>query len=422
MTYPEALTYIQGINTAFCKPGLERTYSLCHALGDPQEALRFIHIAGTNGKGSTLAMLESILLAAGYSVGVFSSPAVRDFCEQIRADGKAIEEKDLADLVTEAAPVAEGLTDKPTSFELLTALAFLYFKRQGCDIVLLEAGLGGRLDATNVVKTTVLSVITGIALEHTAFLGDTVEAIAGEKAGIIKPRVPVLFGGEDASAREVIEAKAKALHAPFYAASHDKLLHIRPSLDGTLFDYGEHRDLSLSLLGLYQPKNAATVLEAVRILNQNGFSVPETAVRAGLSRTVWHARFEVLSRDPLVIYDGAHNPNGIAEAVRSIKAYFGEQKIVLLSGVLRDKDYTEIADMLALVTLCAFTVTPDSPRALSAKEYAEALRARGIDALPAETVADGVEAALERAKKEQAPLVCLGSLYLYKDVLLSNFS
>ncbi len=416
MNYTQALRYIENVNTAFCKPGTERTSELCRRMGDPQKSLRVIHIAGTNGKGSTLAMLERILIEAGYKVGVFSSPAVRDFKEQIRINGAPITESALAALTAQAETHVAICADIPTSFELLTAPAFAHFKAEDCHIVILETGLGGKLDATNIIERPLLSIITGIALDHTVFLGDTVAAIAAEKAGIIKEGAPVLFGGADPEAGAVIEKTAKEKNAPFFSVPQEDIRHVRPSLDGTLFDFGARKDIRLSLLGLYQPKNAATVLSAVDILVKNGLAIPETAVRRGLADTVWHARFEILSKDPLVIYDGAHNPQGIAEAVRSIQAYFGTRKIALLTGVLRDKDYKEIAAMLGAVAAHAFTVTPPSPRALDAAEYADVLRAAGIPTDAHTDIKEAAHAALAYAKKTSLPLICLGSLYLYQSI------
>ena len=204
MNYEQALTYIHSVNWAFCKPGLERITELCKALGNPQKGLRFIHVAGTNGKGSTSSMLASILQNAGYRTGLYTSPYIRTFCERIRVDGENIPEDALAKLTEQIQPIAEKMADKPTEFELITAIAFLYFKRHHCDVVVLETGMGGRLDATNLIERPLLSVITGIALDHTAFLGDTIPQIAAEKAGIIKAHCPVLWGGEDAVAADAL--------------------------------------------------------------------------------------------------------------------------------------------------------------------------------------------------------------------------
>lgn len=417
MNYPQALAYIQNSNTAFCKPGTERVEELCRRMGDPQNKLSFIHVAGTNGKGSVCAMLEAVLLRAGLRVGVFSSPAVLDFNEQIRVCGAPIGEEAFASLACRIRPIADGMTDRPTSFELLTALAFAHFAETDCEIIVLETGLGGRTDATNVVENTLLSVITGIAKDHTAFLGDTVAAIAREKAGIIKSGRPVLFGGEDDEAYAVIAQAAQEKNAPLYRVERERVRVTEATLRGTRFDFGENKDITLSLMGLYQPYNAATVWTACEILkNTYGFSLGEADRRAALSAVSWRARFEKLSDEPLVIYDGAHNPQGIAAALASIRALFGTQKVLLVTGVLRDKDYHEIALSLASVACRAFTVTLDSPRALDAAEYAQTLCDAGLPAQAFETAADAIEAAKAEAKKSGSPVFCLGSLYLYRAV------
>lgn len=413
MTYQEALDYIHSINWCFCKPGLERITELCRRLGHPERELRFLHVAGTNGKGSFCAMTEAILRAAGYRTGLYTSPYIKTFNERMRVNGENISEEELASLTEELRPIADAMEDKPTEFELITALAFLYFKRHGCDVVVLEAGLGGRLDSTNVIRQPLLSVITGIGLDHTALLGDTHEAIAAEKAGIIKDGAPVLFGGDHEGAAEVIEAVARERGSDFFRVEHGRLGNIRATLAGTDFDFDGMTDLHLSLLGLYQPKNAAAVLTGIRLLRERGLAIPDEAVRRGLAEAVWPARFEKVCKDPLILFDGAHNPQGIGEAVRSIRHYFGEEKVYLLTGVLRDKDYTDIAGSLAAVAERAFTLTPDSPRALSAVEYAEVLTGAGVRAEAFESIAEAFAAAKRAAREAGKPLLCLGSLYVY---------
>ena len=413
MNYQEAIEYIHSINWAFCKPGLERIEELCEKLGHPERKLKFIHVAGTNGKGSFCAMTESILRAAGYKTGLYTSPYIREFNERMQINGENISDSELVELTEYIKPIADSMEDKPTEFELITAVAFEYFARNNCDVVVLEAGLGGRLDSTNIITTPVLSVITGIALDHTAILGDTVEKIAAEKAGIIKEGVPVIFGGEDDSASAVIERVAKARGSEFVRVDYGKLKNINATLDGTDFDYGYLTGLHVGLLGLYQPKNAAVVLNAVHILNKHGFLIKVGHIQEGLKKAVWHARFEKVSKDPLIIFDGAHNPQGIEQAVKSIKHYFGTNKVYLLTGVLKDKNYTEIAQMLATVASRAFTLTPDSPRALSAEEYSAVLRSAGIDATASQSIEQAFKSAKEAAKRDGMPLVCLGSLYVY---------
>lgn len=413
MNYAQALDYIHSISWTFCKPGLERIGELCEKLGHPERDLRFIHVAGTNGKGSFCSMTASILKAAGYKTGLYTSPFIRSFNERMQINGENIADDELAEITALVRPFADSMQDKPTEFELITAIAFEYFRRHNCDVVVLETGLGGRLDSTNIIKTPLLSVITGIALDHTAFLGDTVEQIAAEKAGIIKKNAPVLFGGEDEIAAKVIADTAKACDVPFYRTDYTRLVHIQATLDGTTFNYKDRKDVAIRLLGLYQPKNAALVLDAVDILRENGLDIPEDAVRAGLYNAVWHARFEIVGRDPLVIFDGAHNPQGIEQAVKSVKQYFNGEKVYLLTAVLKDKDYTGIAKMLSEIADRAFTMTPDSPRALDAEDYAAVLQTAGIPAAAFDSIPTAFAAAKAAAKADGKPLVCLGSLYVY---------
>lgn len=417
MNYKEALEYIHGISWTFCKPGLERINELCERLSHPERELKFIHIAGTNGKGSTSAMLDSVLRAAGYKTGLYTSPYIRTFNERMRVGGENISESELAEITAYVRPIADAMTDKPTEFELITAIALEYFRRAKCDVVIFEAGMGGRLDSTNVIESSLISIITGIALDHVAFLGDTVEKIAAEKAGIIKEGCPVLFGGEYESAYRVIAARAAEMKSEMHRVDRSKLSLRESTLEGTIFDFGEHKNMKISLLGSYQPLNASTVLSALDILSERGMSIPESAIREGLAAARWQARFEIISRDPLVIFDGAHNAEGIAAAVKSIKTYFGDQKVYVLSGVLSDKDYRAIAKDISTVASRAFTMTPDNPRALAAEDYAAVLRENGVDANAYPSIDDALTAALDAARNEGKALVCLGSLYTYCSII-----
>ena len=415
MNYEQALNYIHSVNWTFCKPGLERITALCQALGNPQNKLRFIHVAGTNGKGSTSAMLATILQKAGYRTGLYTSPYIRTFCERIRVDGENIPEDKLAQLTEQIRPIADAMEDKPTEFELITALAFAYFAESQCDVVVLEVGLGGRLDSTNVIENTLLSIITGIDFDHTALLGNTIEEIAYEKAGIIKTGRPVLFGGGEGAARKTVLQVAKEKEAPLYLVDRASYKEKSATLDGTVFDYSHYTNLHLSLLGAYQPYNATLVLTAIDLLKQNGLVIDETAVREGLAAVRWPARFELLSRDPVIIYDGGHNPEGVRAAVASIKTYFEGQRVNILSGVMADKDKSEMIETMKTVAVRAFAVTPNNSRALAAEEYAAQLASHGIPSTAYTSVAEGVRAAIESSKKEGVPLICLGSLYLYEE-------
>lgn len=416
MNYDQALEYIHSVSWTFTKPGLERIGELCQRLGNPQNHLKFVHVVGTNGKGSFCAMLDSVLRRASYKVGLFTSPYIKEFCERIRVDGENIPKQALAEIVTYIKPIADAMEDKPTEFELITAIGLEYFRRCSCDVVVLEAGMGGRLDSTNIIPESLLSVVTGISLDHTAYLGDTVEKIAAEKAGVIKQGGTVLYCGNDARALEVIEERACQMGATLLCADKSGLMLTRCDLDGCAFDFGAWKGVELSLLGLYQPQNAANVLCAVEELRRQGMEIPDSAVYEGLRSACWQARFEKLSKDPLVIFDGAHNPEGIDAAVQSVKYYFGAQKVAVLTGVMRDKDYKYVAARLAEVAQRAFCIRPDNPRALDAKEYAQVLTQSGVQASHHESVEQAFARAREFARENNCALICLGSLYMYEQI------
>ncbi len=416
MTYQETLAYIHTINWSFCKPGLERIGELCEKMGHPERCLRYIHVTGTNGKGSTCAMLESILRAAGLRTGLYTSPYVRKFNERMQVCGEPISDEELVEITEFVRPIADAMTDKPTEFELITAIAFEYFRRQKTDVVVLEVGLGGRLDSTNIIEAPLLSIITGVALDHISLLGNSLHAIAAEKAGIIKEGRPVLFGGKTAgSACRTVCAVAQMRHAPFYRVDRSTCKAKRFDLDGTLFDYRDYRDLELSLLGTYQLSNAATVLTAVDLLRGEGLAISEEAVRTGLKNVRWQARFELICKDPVVIFDGGHNPQGVEAAVKSIGSYFPGQKVNLLSGVMADKAYDEMIELIKPVSAKVFAVTPNNPRALSAEEYAGYFRNHKIPAESFDSVEEGIRAAIRESREKEIPLICLGSLYLYEE-------
>ena len=410
MTYDEAIKYIHSVSNFFCKPGLERIRGLCRGLGDPQNELKFIHIGGTNGKGSTSAMLDSILHEAGYKVGLYTSPFVRVFNERMRVNGENIPDSTLARLTERAKAVAEKMADSPTEFELITAIAFDYFREEGCDLVILEVGMGGRLDATNIIGAPLLSIITGISLDHTAFLGDTIEKIAAEKAGIIKAGTPTLWGGTDPAAEAVISENAEKMQSTLYKTDYSALEITKSDLTGSEFSY-QGNEYKITLLGSYQPRNAATVLEAVKRLP---LAIGEEAKRRGLLKAKWPARFEIIKKDPTVIFDGGHNAEGISAAVESIKTYFGKKRVVVVTGVLRDKEYGKIADAISSVALEAFTVTPNNPRALSAEEYAGVL---SCPARACENIDEAVRLGIESALINGTALLCLGSLYTYSEII-----
>ncbi|MBQ9115431.1 MAG: bifunctional folylpolyglutamate synthase/dihydrofolate synthase [Clostridia bacterium] len=441
MTYNEAIEYIHGINWVFCKPGLERIGELCRLLGNPQKGMRFIHVAGTNGKGSFCSMLDSVLRKQGYRTGLFTSPYVRVFNERMRYCGENISDGELAEITSYVRRFADGMQEKPTEFELITAIAFEFFKRKGCDAVILEAGMGGRLDSTNIIEDSLVSVITGIALDHTAYLGDTEEKIAAEKAGIIKRGCPVLYGGSHDGAAEVIKAKANESGATFTRTDRSAISVKSADLRGTVFDYRDTHDIEINLLGLYQPLNAANVIECVNLLNSRGFTVSKQSLYEGLRTASWQARFEIIHRDLLMLFDGGHNPEGVDAAIRTVRRYFGDQKLRIITGVMADKDYMGMVKDISSVAAEVFTVKPGNPRALDAEALAERYRGFGVPARAFPTVEDAVKAAIKASEHHGSPVdantgenpkdavnsennaqnsiptLALGSLYMYCEVM-----
>lgn len=419
MNYTEALEYIHSVEWLGSRPGLSRTEELLEKLGNPEKDVKFIHVAGTNGKGSTCSMLDSVLRAEGYKVGLYTSPYIVRFNERMCINGEPISDGELAELVAVIKPIADAMQDKPTEFEIITALAFLYFKRNACDVVVLEVGMGGRLDSTNVIESPLVSVITGIALDHVSVLGNTVAEIAAEKAGIIKKNCPVVYGGRDDKAYEVISQKASESGSDIVRTAIDKLTVESMDISGTIFHYNNIKNIRLSLCGSYQPENAATVIETVGALNRNGFAVSEAALREGMASARWRARFELLAYDPPVIFDGSHNMQGVTAAAESIKHFFGGEKVFMLMGVLADKEWDQMLSVLLPNAKRMFCVTPPSPRALDSKRLAKECVARGSDAEAFETIEDGVRNAYLAAETQNVPLVMLGSLYMYGDVFFA---
>lgn len=415
MNYEETLEYIHKVSWTGSRPGLTRIEELLRLLGNPQDGLRFVHVAGTNGKGSFCAMCDSVLRRAGYRTGLYTSPYIERFNERIAVNGEPIPDDELSRITEYVKGFAEGLDDPPTEFELITAVAMVYFAEQKCDPVVLEVGMGGRLDATNIIKTPLLSVITGISLDHTAVLGDSVEKIAAEKAGIIKPGVPVLYGGIDADAERVIRDTAVKKSSEYHCTRQYKLKLISATLDGSRFEY-DGDIYEIGLLGLYQPHNAANVIEAVKLLRLCDLNIDEKALRAGLAEASWRGRFELLSRSPVLLTDGSHNPEGIEAAVQSIKYYFGEKKVCLLTGVMKDKDYPKMAAELSQIACCAVALKPNNPRALGSEPYAAEFIRNGIEAYGSTSIREAVAKAYELAVQKEIPVVALGSLYMYGDI------
>lgn len=416
MTYSQALEYIHTVLPAGSKPGLERTNALLSLMNNPEKSLRFIHLAGTNGKGSIASMTASVLTKAGYKTGLFTSPWIFSFNDYMRIDGEVISDDELADIVSRLKLLADTLTDKPTEFEFTVCVAMEYFSRHSCDIVCVEAGMGGELDATNVIPSPVAAVITNIGIDHTAFLGDTLEAIAGVKSGIIKENTTAVIYGSTPKVESVIMDRCTKVGATFVKADRSAVVPLNATLEYQSFNWKSISDIRLPLLGDHQLKNVATVLTLVEVLREKGYSIPDTAVKNGLESVKWQGRFEVVSHSPTFIIDGGHNPQCIDELVNNVKKYITAKPLVVLTGVLADKDYEAMYSEMSKIADFFVTVTPPNPRALTAEKLAEYLVTLGTTATPCKTIADGVSLAKEKAGKN-GTVLAYGSLYSIGEIM-----
>ena len=415
MTYEEALSYIHSICWKGSKLGLDRTRELLGKLNDPQKELKFIHIAGTNGKGSTAAMLSSILEEAGYRVGLYTSPFINRFNERMQVNHQPIPDEELAALTEYVRPHADAMADSPTEFELITALAMVWFARQKCDIVVLEVGMGGELDSTNIIDVPEAAVIAAMGLDHVKELGPTMADIAMAKAGIIKEGGRVVSYGGNPEADEVIAAVCRARNASLCQPDFSAIVPGDFSLEGQTFSYKGWRGLRIPLVGAYQMNNAAVVLETVEVLRQRGWNISDEAVRQGLADTRWPARFEVLRRDPVFIVDGGHNPHGSRATGESLPRLFPGRKITFVTGVMADKDVEHILGLIVPLADQFFTVRPDNPRAMDAGELARRIEAMGAKATACASVQDGVDRAIQ-AEGPHGVACALGSLYMSGEV------
>ena len=415
MTPNEALEYIHSVCWKGSIPGLGRTRELLEKMGNPQNQLQFVHIAGTNGKGSTAAMTANILRKAGYCTGLYTSPYIFRFHERMQVNGQCISDEELAEITAFVKPLAESMADHPTEFELVTCIAMEYFKRHHCDVVSLEVGMGGELDSTNVIASPLVAVLTNIGLDHTEFLGDTLEKICETKAKIIKPGTIAVTYREKPSVEAVIDARCREVGAKWMPADFDSIHLVRASLEGQVFDWGDDTALELPLLGKHQLYNAAVVLTIVKALRERGLAISDTAMREGIATVSWPGRFELVARDPLFIVDGGHNPQCIEALVNNVRDYLNGRTLTVLTGVLADKDYGAMYQDMAQYVSQFVTVTPPNPRALSAQDLKAYLERFGKPITACDTVAEGVALAKELAGREGVVLA-YGSLYMVGDI------
>ncbi len=414
MNYEQAINYIHSLNRFGIHPGLERIEELCRAVGNPQDRLKFVHVAGTNGKGSTSTMIAGALTASGKKTGLFTSPYVSEFLERIQIDGSPADKTLFAQCVTELEPIVAEMAKKemqPTEFEVITAAAFMIFERENCDICVLEVGLGGRLDSTNVIGTPLVSVIASISLDHTAILGETVEEITKEKCGIIKQNgKTVCYPWQEAEAFEVVHNTCKIKNNTLYIPNVRGIIAVENKIDGVRFTYNS-TEYKLSMSGEYQVYNAVTAIEACRLLG-----LDEESIKQGIEAAKVPARMEVIASSPLVLLDGGHNEDGGKAVAESLESMLGGKKIFAVIGMMADKNVESYLEKVA--SLCSFvaaTTVADNPRAMTATELEDKAKKYCNNTLSFDTAIKAIEYAKENIADYDCLLVC-GSLYLAGEV------
>ena len=410
MNAEQAIAYIHSVCWKGSIPGLGRTQELLEKMGNPEKKLKFVHIAGTNGKGSTAAMTASILSKAGYRTGLYTSPYIYRFHERIQVDGVEISDEDLTEITEYVKPLADSMAQSPTEFELVCCIAFEYFYRKKCDIVVLEVGMGGAWDATNVIEVPEVAVITNIGLDHTEYLGDTVEKIAETKSGIFKPHGHAVVYRSTPSVEAVYERVCAERDVSLRKADFDGLVLKAHTLEGQVFDCGSRKNLVLPLLGDHQLHNASVVLSIADTLIGEGWKISERNIYDGIRDVRWPGRFDIVCRKPLFIIDGGHNPQCIEALVKNIRDYLAGKKVIALTGVLADKDYADMYKPVMPLIDRFVCITPPNPRKLEAEQLARYLRQAGAQAQASESILDGVKKAMELAGKDGVVL-CFGSLY-----------
>lgn len=412
MDFLEAQNYLEKVRSQKgIVLGLDTMRHLMAKLNNPQDKVKFIQVAGTNGKGSTAAYLTSILSEAGIKVGRYTSPAVFSSTEQYFACGSCISESEYAQGMTAVAEAAASLDgETPTAFEQETALAFWYFAKKGCELAILEAGLGGDMDATNIVTTTVCSIITSISMDHCRILGNKISEIAAHKAGIIKPGAPIICIEQKEDAMEPIRVAAKAADTPLYEVHRDEVRQIFSDKRESIVFFREFENLHLKMLGTCQPENAALSVQAASVLSRS-YPIEKKHIYDGIEKTRWGGRFELHSGSPDIILDGAHNPDGIRRLRESVNQMFGAVPICYVCGVLADKDYEKEIEILFGRASNVFTVTPPSPRAMKSTDLKVAIKERfpqlKVTSFDSE---DGIEKAMEAAVSQNNPVVVCGTL------------
>ena len=419
MNYQQAMDYIEEAKSYGYTMGLDHIRELCERLGNPQDKLQFIHVAGTNGKGSVSAMLSSVLKANGYKTGTYSSPSVFSYEEKMRFQGKPVTKTMLVKLLEQVKEAADAMEmdekGHPSVFEIETAAAFLYFVEKECDIAVLEAGLGGIEDATNIIKAPVLTVFASISLDHCDYLGDTIAKITEKKAGIIKAGCQVVTLKQLPESLKVLEKKAKELGCVIHVTDPASVKGVKQNLKKQTFTYKEFAKVEIPLLGNYQIANASIVLEAVMALQKAGRNLSEDKIRKGLLETEWPGRFTLIANKPVFMIDGAHNPDAAEKLVESIQYYFTNKRIIYIMGILKDKEYGKIIEKTCPLASMVITVaTQEKRRTMTAYELAQEVQKVNPNVTAVDSVEEAVEMSYLLAGKDDV-IIAFGSLsYLGK--------
>ena len=384
MTYKDSIKYINENSANKIIPGLSNMEKLCSLLGNPQKKIKTIHIAGTNGKGSVGAFIAQGLIENNYSVGRYISPSVLNYRDKLTYNNNWISEEEFASTVSEVKNIIEKSDCKPTVFELETAIAFYWLSKKNCDFAIIETGMGGRLDATNVTDK-IMAVITPIAIDHTKFLGNTIEEIATEKAGIIKDIA--ISAKQQQNAENILVNHSKEI------TFVDKAKNISYSLEKTTFDYKNYNNIEITMLGKYQVDNACLAIEVLDKLNEMGCNINN--IEKSLKNAQWSCRFQVINKEPLIIVDGAHNPHGIKALKENVELYLKDKDTVFITGVLKDKDYNTIAEIMSPLATKIYTIQSQNPRALQAEEYAKAISKYNENVESCKSILQAVKSALK---------------------------
>lgn len=420
MNYKEALKFIEESHKFGMRLGLENSFKLLELLGNPQDKLKIVHVAGTNGKGSICSFISNVLISQGYKVGLYTSPYLETFTERIRLNGENIPQEDVARIVTLMKDKIEEMVKDgyayPTEFEIETAMAFYYYCEQNTDYVVLEVGLGGRYDATNVVKSPLVSVIVSLSLDHIGVLGDTLEKIAYEKAGIIKENSIAVVYKQKPEAEKVIKEVCNEKNAKYFEADFNNMKIKKSDINSQVFDceiLGEKvEDMEISLIGEHQVNNAVLALTVIKILKEKrNVEISEEAIRDGLLTTKWPGRIEKIKENPTFIIDGAHNEDGAKSLSKALDKHFAGKKMTLLIGMLKDKDIDSVLQLLMDKFDKVITTTPDSDRSMSSEELRDKIKKYVDDVISIPNIEDAVNYALDNAKEDEI-IISAGSLYM----------